>query len=250
MIIFILAPSCVFTQNSVLGKIYGKKGVAKYIKVLNITQRSTTFSNEEGNFEIKATENDSISFSSSFYETKKIIVNKTHLNEIYVFHLKEKINELDEVVVKSEPQFKEFNTEEFNLELQTQIREDIKNNPQQYRPASDGSLNFLAVIDLIAKLFNTKSKKNISKSKRELPKNISYEDFDVFFKENSFFKETIFKQHPQISDDDKYLFFAFCEAKEISAENLKKENHFLLLDILFRAKNDFMLIIEDNKNKP
>lgn len=243
MIIFILAPpSCVFTQNSVLGKIYGKKGVVRYIKVLNITQGIITFSDEEGNFEINAIENDSISFSSSFYETKKIIVNKTHLNEIYVFHLKEKINELDEVVVRSEPKFKEFDIEEFNLELRNQIKEDIKKNPHKYGAGAYENIVINKVISFIGRL--------LKKKEEEYIKTITYEEFETLFKRDTFFNEAFLRKELKIPKDYKYLFFDFCEAKKIDSKKLEAKNNFLLLDDLMRASNEFISIIEGNEDKP
>lgn len=196
-----------FFTEKILGKIYGKKGVAKCIKILNITQGSTFFSNEEGNFEIKATENDSISFSSSFYETKEIIVNKTHLNEIYIFYLKEKINELDEVVVRSDPKFKEFDVEEFNLELRNQIKEDINRNPHKYGAGAYENIVINKVISFIGRL--------LKKKEEEYIKTIIYEEFETLFKKDTFFNEAFLRKELKIPKDYKYLFFDFCEAKKI-----------------------------------
>lgn len=235
-----LISSCIFAQNSVVGKIYGKKDVVKYIKVLNTTQGVITFSDEEGNFEINAIENDSISFSSSFYETKKIIVNKTHLNEIYVFHLKEKINELYEVVVRSEPKFKEFDVKEFNLELRNQIKEDIKRNPHKYGASENIVIN--KVISFIGML--------LKKKEVEYIRTITYEEFETLFKKSTFFNEAFLRKELKIPKDYKYLFFEFCEAKKIDSKKLEEKNNFLLLDDLMRASNEFITIIEGNEDKP
>src|SRR5690606_29828611 len=96
-------------------------------------------------FKIKAVLNDTLTFVSTFYEDQKILVNDFKLKEKFVVQLKEKINELDEVVVSSTAEVKEFNLEVYNQEFKNQIKEDFKNNPFEYGSLSNGTLS----VDLI-----------------------------------------------------------------------------------------------------
>src|SRR5690606_11286905 len=108
-----------FSQIS--GKLYGEKDVAKDVKINNLTTNISTYSDENGDFKIKAVLNDTLMFNSSFYEEKKMRVDDFKLKEKFVVQLKEKINQLDEVVVNNMVGVKEFNIEEYNIEFKSQI---------------------------------------------------------------------------------------------------------------------------------
>jgi len=162
LLLLIFLSEISFSQDSIYGKLYGGKAIAKYIKVSSPTKNTTTFSDENGNFSLKATVGDSIIFSSSFYEEKLIVVNKIHFSEVFVVELKDKINELDEVILTNNFRRKEFNLEEFNYRLNIQIKNDIRRNPQKYRrpPSPRGGVNLREIVHLTKKLFKKNKKYN------------------------------------------------------------------------------------------
>ncbi len=88
-----------FSQN-ITGKIYDAESTAKGIKIYNLTQKVIAFSNEKGDFNIRVSVNDSLSFESLFHEPKTLIVKPQHLKEIFVIELKKIVNELDAVHIK------------------------------------------------------------------------------------------------------------------------------------------------------
>lgn len=64
--VLLVVSNLVFSQQKITGKIYGEKAVAKHVRITNITQDTSTYSDEKGDFSINASENDTISFESSF----------------------------------------------------------------------------------------------------------------------------------------------------------------------------------------
>ncbi|WP_460217989.1 carboxypeptidase-like regulatory domain-containing protein [Psychroserpens sp. MEBiC05023] len=70
------------------------------IHVLNISAQKNTITNNKGEFEIAATSNDTILISSIQYTPQTIIIGKATIDLGYIsISLKDRVNELDEVVV-------------------------------------------------------------------------------------------------------------------------------------------------------
>lgn len=215
------------TSQNIYGKIYQEKAVAKYIKVSNISNSSITYSDEYGNFEIKASLYDSISFTSNFYERKVIVVDTLHLKKVFVIELKEKLNELNTVVVVKEG----VNIEKFNIQLKSQIKEDIKRNPHKYGVSGEN-----LILKFISKLFRRK-KTEITLSV------IKYEQLNSLFENDIFFNKKLLSNELNIKEDYVHLFFDYCEAQKINAEYLNPKNDFLLFDALYKCSNSFNNLI-------
>ena len=239
-----------FIQNAqtLNGKVYDAKGVVKNIKVFNNTQNRVTLTNTDGNFSISAKVNDSISFESLFYHKKTVVLQNIHFESTAVFELKEILTELDEVEVKAEPEQPVFEVVTYNIDLQNILKEDIKNNPHLYKPAGATSgVDFVYLIGAVVKLF----KKN--KIKTPIYQPITYTQMDSLFDKSSFFNIQLITENLKIPEDKKYLFYDFCEAKQISSELLKDENKIQLLEELVLNSQLFLILLEqygeENVNK-
>ena len=239
-----------FIQNAqtLNGKVYDAKGVVKNIKVFNNTQNRVTLTNTDGNFSISAKVNDSISFESLFYHKKTVVLQSIHFEGTAVFELKEILTELDEVEVKAEPEQPVFEVVTYNIDLQNILKEDIKNNPHLYKPAGATSgVDFVYLIGAVVKLF----KKN--KIKTPIYQPITYTQMDSLFDKSSFFNIQLITENLKIPEDKKYLFYDFCEAKQISSELLKDENKIQLLEELVLNSQLFLILLEqygeENVNK-
>lgn len=220
-----------FSQE-ISGKLYGEKEVAKDIKITNLTTGMSTYSDEYGDFEIKAELNDTLTFVSSFYEEKKLRVDGFKLKEKFVVQLEEKINQLDEVVVSNMAGVKEFNSGEYNKEFKNQIGEDVKKNPYAYEPQSDGRLDLIKASNFIGEKIGKLFKKNGEGASYENVTYITFKDLDTLFSNNSFFNDGLLKNELNIPTEKKSLFFYFCEEKKLNSTLLSKENEFQLLDEL------------------
>ncbi|RED45461.1 carboxypeptidase-like protein [Winogradskyella eximia] len=244
LIILLCLPIVPYAQT-LNGKVYDAKAPIKNINVFNKTQNRVTVTNEDGNFSIEAKVNDSISFQSIFYHNKTIVLKDFHLNGVAVFELKEILTELDEVEVKAEPEQPVFKEETYNVELQNILKEDIKNNPHLYKPAgATYGVDFVYLIGAVVKLF--------AKDKPKKPNYhpISYTQMDSLFNKSSFFNEQLITENLKIPSDKKYLFYDFCEAKQISSKLLKDENKMQLLEELVLNSQLFLILLEQYGEKP
>ena len=228
-----------FSQE-ISGKLYGDKDVAKDVKITNLSTNISTYSDENGDFKIKAVLNDTLVFFSTFYEEQKILVNDFKLKEKFVVQLKEKINELDEVVVSSTAEAKEFNLEVYNQKFKKQIKEDFKNNPA-YATLSNGtlSLDLIKASNFIGEKIGELFKRRREGASYKSTAYISFKDLDTLFSSNSIFNDVLLKSKMQISTKNKFLFFFYCEEQKLNAILLSEENEFLLLDELLNQASVF-----------
>lgn len=235
-----------FAQESIYGKIYGDNAIAKYIKVSNTIKNTTTFSDENGNFSLKATVGDSIMFSSSFYEKKKIIINTTHFSKVLVVQLKDKINELEEVVLKEVLSEKKFNPRAYNKELNTRINVDVKNKPWEYKYSymtPRQGVNLKGFMHLKGKLFPKKGKDK----KYLVLEPISYNDIKKLNNNDEFFSDRFFTKDLKIPKDFKYIFFEYFDDQEISSKLLSAENRLLLIEKFVELSDKFLNIVNQVK---
>jgi hypothetical protein len=194
------------------------------------------FSDENGDFTINAIENDSILFSSSFYEEEKIVINKNHLVEVFVVQLKEKINELDEIILRNNFKHKEFNENEFNSKFKNQLKNDVEYNLQAYEQPSNGLVDFRKISKRIFKLLKKKKKKDSFTS--TYTSYASYDDLKLLFSKDNYINYRLIIEVLKIRKEDVSLFLDFCDGK-IEKELLSSKNKFLLLDTLVNLTLQF-----------
>ncbi|MFP4845840.1 carboxypeptidase-like regulatory domain-containing protein [Winogradskyella sp. PE311] len=237
-----------FATNSqtLKGKVYDSKSTLTNIKVINKTQNRLTVTDEEGNFEIQAQINDTLSFESLFYHPKIEIVKQFHLNDTFVFELKKIVNELNEVEVKAEPKQPVFEEETYNSELNNLIKADIKSNPHLYKPAGENyGVDFIYLIGQVAKLFKSK------KYKAPQYQAITYTQIDSLFKRSSFFNRRLAIENLKIPKERIHLYYDFCSAKGISSELLKDENRMQLLEQFVINSELFLELLDEySEQKP
>ncbi|WP_299122459.1 hypothetical protein [uncultured Winogradskyella sp.] len=240
LFIVLICFSLSLDAQTLKGKVYDSTSTVKNIKVFNETQNRVTATNSEGNFSIIAKVNDTILFESVFYHPKAVVLKPYHFDDIAVFELKKIVSELDEVEVRAEPEQPVFEVENYNIELQNLIKEDIKNNPQRYQPEqANYGVNFLAVIDLVAKL--------LKKKKYKLPnyQPITYTQMDSLFDKSSFFNKRLVTEDLKIPEDKVHLFYDFCAAKQISSELLKEQKKMQFLEELVLNSQLFLILLEE-----
>lgn len=228
------------SAQQITGKVYDAKSVLKNIKVSNITKQSAVYSDNDGIFKIKADLNDSLVFSSIFYKEQRLKVTKDYLNTVFVVELKKATNSLDEVLLKSNPKVKEFSEEKYQADFGEQLKNDMKNNPHLYGPPASGNMDFVKIFGLIGKLFKKKNKDDVIVY-------ATYADFKNTFEKSSFFNNKLLTKDLKIEMDYKFLFFEFCETKQINLELLDNQHQVEFLDQLFKASEEFLAFIERYK---
>ncbi|MEM9679637.1 MAG: carboxypeptidase-like regulatory domain-containing protein [Bacteroidota bacterium] len=243
LVAFSLAISTSIAQN-LKGKVYDNESTVKGVKVININTSANTFTDDNGAFSIRASVHDSLKFQSLFHQPKTIVVTQVHLNELTVFELKKIVNELDEVLLSEDLKEENIEVETYNLELQELLKEDMKQNPHLYVPTgSNNGVDFVYLIGQVIKLF----KKKKSKVPEFVP--ITYAQISSLFSEHHFFNQKLLTEELKIPLKHRYLFFEFCEARQIDSQLLQKDKRFLLLDQFVICSKDFLSLLETYGDK-
>lgn len=241
VLILFLLPFSMFSQQ-LKGKIYDQETTVKGATVFNTSQSIISHTNDNGDFIIRAAVNDTIIFYSLFHKQQTLQLKKEHFNEILVIELKKVLNDLEEVVITNNPKEKEFVVKTYKDQVDTQIRNDKKENPHLYEPApSSNGIDFIKIAGLIGKLFKSKKVKNppIVTAK--------YHELDSLFSNDPFFTHKLLTNELKIPDPYKPLFFDYCDAQNINRELLLKEKRFLLLDQLNTCSKAFLNMISEYK---
>ena len=243
ILFMLLAYAFTASSQTISARIYDTKAKVKNIKISNISKKNATYSDDEGFFSIIAEVGDSLTFSSLFYKEQNLVITENHLDDSIVIELKELTNALDEITLKSTPKEKGFEIVKYQANLGEQIKNDIKNNPHLYNKPPSGNLDFIKIFGLIGKLFKNKKRDD------DVIKKASYEDFVALFEKDAFFNTRLLVNDLYISDEHKYLFFEYCEVKQIDNELLTEGYQVLLLDKLFAYSKEFLLLIENYKKE-
>ncbi|WP_157805319.1 carboxypeptidase-like regulatory domain-containing protein [Confluentibacter citreus] len=226
-------------SQTIRGVIYDAESKLKDIKVFNLSKQVTTYSDDAGNFVINASINDTLVFSSLFYEQKKEVLTKDHFENSIVIELKKIMNNLDEVVLTDRSKNKEFDAEAYTTDLKAQIADDIKKNPHLYGQAPSYGLDFIAIASLIGKLFKKE------KFKPDVVEPINYKQLDSLFAKDNLLNDTFLVNELKIPLEYKNLFFEYFEAQNINDTFLKEDKRILLLEELFKHSKAFKTFLSD-----
>ncbi|WP_204345400.1 hypothetical protein [Psychroserpens algicola] len=235
--LFIIIPFLSGAQ-SVKGFVYDAEATIKGAKLLNTTQKSVTFTNDKGYFEIEAKVNDTLTISSYFHTTQTLIIAENHFNEDLVIELKKITNTLDEVEITKVNE-KVFDSIVLSVKTNNQIANDIKNRPHLYSPQASGNMDFIAIGKLIGKLFK--------KEKAEAIDYIKTEDLVTLFKDHKLFNKSFLVSELKIPKDLQHLFFELCSAKNIDKKIITENRDMELLDLLIVSNEEFQKLLLEHK---
>lgn len=218
------------------GVIYDSEARIEGVKVLNITQKTLTVTNKDGEFVLRANVLDTLSFQSIFYRPVQVIVKPDYFDGVFVFELQKIINELDEVNIKDKPKEKLFGEKAFNANLKEVIETDKKKEVQQYTPAPKYGLDFIRVAKFIGKLFK--------KNKTPVPNTLSYNQYKLLFEENNFFTKKMLTEDLKVPEQYHSLFFEFLEEKAIPENKLNYNLRLQLLNDFTMYSEEFLILVE------
>ncbi len=234
---------CYAQENtSVSGTISGGGKKLVHIKITNLKNGNTRYSDEDGKFDIRAQKNDSLLFSSGFFKEQIVKVRSWHFREELNIEMTEKVNELEEVIVTDTYIAPDFDEKTYSNGLQKQIAEDMKNDPLKYMTNTTGNIDFVLLFKLVQGLF----KKN--KVKEAPPQTIDFEDLDHLFTNDTFFTEQFLTDELKIPEDRRGLFLVYCEAQEIDAELLMEDQRFELLNELILHSQEFLYTLANTSS--
>ena len=239
-IFFLAVSTSVFAQNT-SGKVYAGDKRVPGVLVENRTQNKSTVTTDAGDFSLAARLNDSLVFSAPFMETQFFTVEPYQLEKVWVVELKESLNELSEVRLTEAPKEKKFDQTEYNAKVNELVRNDIKQNPQEYRPKyTSNGIDFI----MLAKRFIGLLKKDPSKQQKEYAP-ITYEQYQILFATDDYFDQKFLTRQLEIEPYYQNLFFEYADAMQLQGELLLPEHQLDLLDRLMTLSTNFRTELEN-----
>lgn len=239
ILILLLLPISILSQN-INGKVYDAETTVKGALVVNVTQNIMTYTNDKGDFKIKAKAKDTLYISSLFHTKTFIEIKEKDFEDIIVIEVKKTINELDAVLLRDERERK-FDSIKMESQINNQIKEDIKRHPYKYGTPPKGGIDFIAIAGMIGRLFKSK------KPKVEPVIPITYKEFNSLFNKDRFFNEALLSFDLNIPKEYQALFFDYCDSKGIDSKLLAKTKQVFLLEELVICSQEFQKIIEESK---
>lgn len=227
-------------QNVLSGKISNGNETVSYIRVFNQVSSQETFSNINGDFEIYATAGDTISFSSTLYHQKTIIVSESLLNhKNNVVILEEKANLLNEVFLE-----KHIDLDSVRKDFKTLAARDLKNNPDKYikkEALLKSQIDILDAAEFIYQLFKKKKKSPKETSIAAL----TFEDFETFLNAEVFISKTFLVEELLIPENHISAFLYYLEDQKIA---LPKTAQFSILEEVINTAKTYRTTENTNQS--
>jgi hypothetical protein len=210
--------------------------------VINATSEMATITNDKGEYQIRVKVGDELVFSALNYQIEIVTITEEILERNrLVVEVKEKVTELEEVVVTPEDQerFLEMQNnkllkEEFEYEIDRSSEVDNIGLSRADRGLVQDGLNFVGLFKALMKA--------TKKDKVEEQKPLKVSDVMRQVYDDEFFVMDLKLPQDQI---DAFLFY--CDAKMPAQSLLKKENEFELIDFLVTHSQTFLKEVNDQK---
>lgn len=205
--------------------------------VINITTENAVISNEGGQFAINAKAGDELAFTAVNYQMEVVkITPEIIANGRLVVEVKEKVTQLDEVVVTPENQEKflevrneEFRHVEYDIDRSTEV-ENISLS-QTERGMKDG-INFVNIFKALAKA--AKKDDNVQAPRLKVSEVLRQVYDDEFF--------VVDLKLSQAEIDN---FLAYVDAHTPQRSLLLKKNEFQLIDFLVNESKAYRKLMDD-----
>ncbi len=200
--------------------------------VINSTSERATITNSNGEFAILVKEGDELVFTAVNYQLKVVSITAEILkNNRLVVEVKEKVTELEEVVVTPEDQerFLAMKNEKFKeIEYETDRTTEVENIAisQSERGLKDG-LNF---VNIFRAMFKSSDKNKGEEAPKLKVSQVLRQVYDDQF----------FVSDLQIPQDKINAFLFYCDTRMPAKSLLKKENEFQLIDALVNHSKTFL----------
>lgn len=207
------------------------------VNIVNNTTSKGTATNTKGEYEILAKEGDVLVFSSVQYTIKEITVtDKILKNNRLVVEVKEKVEELDEVVISPEnkDKFLDFQEEQIVKYKDYQFADD---RYSKVRNEALDQANFQGanILGLVGMLLNSIIGKG---EKREKEKPIYQRT--SFNEIRSRYKDEFFTKNLNIPEDQIAAFLYYCDDQLPSEDIFTTKNEFLMIDFMVKHSKKFL----------
>ncbi|WP_298481307.1 carboxypeptidase-like regulatory domain-containing protein [uncultured Maribacter sp.] len=207
--------------------------------VINSTSERATITNDNGEFSILVKAGDELVFTAVNYQLMVVTITAEILKKNrLVVEVKEKVTELEEVVVTPEDQerFLAMKNEKFKeIEYEIDRSTEVENvaMAREVKGMQDG-LNFVNIFRAMFKSSDKKETENVPKLKVSQVLRQVYDD--------QFFVSDLKLPQDKINE-----FLFYCDARMPAKKLLKKENEFQLIDALVNHSKTFLEEINAKK---
>ena len=205
--------------------------------VISSTAEHATITNEKGEFKINVKVGDQIVFTAVNYNLKVVTITEEILeNNRLIVEVKEKVTELDEVVITPDQQerFLKVKNEEFKeFEYETDRSTEVENIAISRQ--EKGLQNGLNFVNIFKAIFKSQSETQEAGGPKLLVSDVLRQVYDDQF----------FVMDLKIPQDKIEEFLIYCDDRMPARSLLKKENEFQLIDALVTNSKAFLKEINE-----
>ncbi|WP_420572237.1 carboxypeptidase-like regulatory domain-containing protein [Kordia sp.] len=243
LIFFLLISSILLAQEGerkiLRGSVVYRNVKAVGVNIVNNTTSKGTTTDQKGEFEISVKKDDILIFSSVQYTIREIVITEKILtNNRLVVEVKEKIEQLDEVVISPENQekFLDFQEKEIVKYKDYQFADDrystVKNEAL-------GQTNFQGanIIGLVGMLIGSIFKGGKNKDKKEVRPIYERTSFNEI---RDRYKDEFFTKNLGIPEDKISLFLYYCDDQLPSEDIFLQKNEFLMIDFMVKQSKNYL----------
>ena len=213
------------------------------VNIVNNTSSKGAVTNDKGEYEIFVKAGDLLIFSSVQYTIKEVpITDKIIKNNRLVVEVKEKVEELDEVVISPEnkEKFLDFQEKQIAKYKNYQFADDRYSDV--FNEALDQGnfqgANILGLVGmLVSKIFSGGKNKKKEKAK---PIHLRTSFTEVRHR----YKDEFFTKNLKIPEDRINEFLYYCDDQLPSEDIFTTKNEFLMIDFLVKHSADYLKTIE------
>lgn len=206
--------------------------------VINATSEMATITNSNGEYQIRVKVGDELVFSALNYQIEIIkITDEILKRNRLVVDVKEKVTELDEVVVTPEDQERFLEMQNSKLEEQFEYEIDRSSEVEnialaEYDVGFNDGLNFVGIYKALAKALKKKN------TDQKAPLKVSEVMRQVY-------DDEFFVMDLKLPQDKIDAFLYYCDTKMPAQSLLQKENEFELIDFLVTHSKTFRQELND-----
>lgn len=232
------------TERKILrGKVIYRNVNVNGVHVVNNTISKGTATNSKGEYEILVKEGDVLIFSSVQYTIKEITITREIIkNNRLVVEVKEKVEELDEVVISPEnkERFLDFQEEQIIKYKDYQFADDRYSRVRNEALLQENfqGANVIGLLGLLVNAIFGKGDRDEKVREKEKEKPIyertSFNDI------RSRYKEEFFTKNLNIPEDKISAFLYYCDDQLPSEDIFTKKNEFLMIDFMVKHSKTFL----------
>ena len=226
------------TEKLLNGKVLSQKIPLHKVEVINKTAKTSTTTNENGEFSILVSVKDSVLFFSKDYFFKRLKISQENIDQNNIIvNMVLKPEELNEVVITN-IKFPKVGPADENSTIIP--KPGLQSYTGVYNGTIANGMNFMAIGGSIFSLFKSKDAKAKSKNRQH----------ELTFKKliESTVPLDYFTNDLKLKPDEKELFIHFCDADPQSELILKQKNLLYTLDFLFTKNQEFKKLNSRIKN--